>query len=155
TRYSLVHSTTPDPLGWLAADIAQQQRIPFVAAYHTALDAYARVRLGEVAEAVMSALLQWYYDRADMILVPSMSVQQQLRPRFNAPIDVLGRGIDLDLFSPAHRTRNEDGEVRAIYVGRVAQEKGLDRLPLIFDGSVPATLTIVGDGPYRDQLQRV
>jgi len=156
TRYSLVHSTTPDPLGWLAADIAEQQRVPFVAGYHTALDAYARVRLGEVAETLMTALLQWYYDRADMILVPSIAVQRTLRPRFNAPIDILGRGINTDVFSPLHRTRAEDdGEVRAIYVGRIAQEKGLDRLPRIFDGSVPAALTIVGDGPYAAQLRRL
>ncbi len=155
TRYSLVHSTTPDPLGWLAADVAKKQGIPLVAGYHTMVDVYARVRIGVLAERAARMLLDWYYSKAELILAPSGSVRTLLAQRYSSPVSVLGRGVDHDIFSPLHRTRGFDGEVRALYVGRVAAEKGLDALAGVFDPRSGCSLTIAGDGPGRSALERL
>lgn len=154
TRYSVVHSTTPDPLGWLAADVAAKQGIPFVAGYHTMVDIYARMRLGVLAERAARVLLDWYYGRADLILAPSEPVRALLADRYDAPVAVLGRGVDHDLFSPRFRARAHDGEVHALYVGRVATEKNLDALAGVFTDAEVCRLTIVGDGPHLATLQR-
>lgn len=161
TRYSLVHTTTPDPLGWFAARIAQRQSIPLVAGYHTMVDHYARIRYGArlriagiAAEHFMRTLLDWYYAQAGLILAPSDAVRVLLEPRFAAPVATLTRGVDHEVFAPHHRRRPENGEVRALYVGRVAQEKGLDKLGGLFTEDGPASLTVVGDGPWLEGMRR-
>lgn len=154
TSYSLVHSSTPDPLGWFASRLASQQGIPFVAGYHTALDSYARVRAGEAAAAMMTLLLRWYYSKADLVLAPSAATAQALALHFRNRVEILGRGVDSDAFSPRFRTRPADDEVRALYVGRIAPEKGLEKLAGIFRLWRGASLTVVGDGPYLPALRR-
>ncbi|MBV9496540.1 MAG: glycosyltransferase [Acidobacteria bacterium] len=160
-EYALVQTTTPDPLGWFAANLAAAQSIPLVAGYHTMVDTYARIRFGEIhaalgraAETFLRTLLDWYYRKADLILAPSDAVRDMLRPRFESPVVTLERGVDHKTFSPEHRTRSRFSPPRAIYVGRVAQEKGLDKLLTIFRGWEDVELTIVGDGPYFDTMKR-
>jgi glycosyltransferase involved in cell wall biosynthesis len=119
------------------------------------VDLYARVRMGIVAERMARILLDWYYGKADLILAPSVPVQDLLASRYSAPTAILGRGVDHDVFSPHHRTRNCDGEVHALYVGRVAAEKGLDKLVPIFGNWTECSLTIAGDGPQLQDVQRM
>jgi glycosyltransferase involved in cell wall biosynthesis len=160
--YALVQTTTPDPLGWLAAGIAANQGIPLVAGYHTMVDAYARIRFGEISgalgvamEGFLRALLDWYYRKADVILAPSDAIRDLLKPRFDLPVFTLERGVDPVTFSPRHRTRGRFGRPRAIYVGRVAQEKGLDKLATLFRAWPEVELTIVGEGPYLQRMKSV
>jgi glycosyltransferase involved in cell wall biosynthesis len=130
------------------------------------VDQYVRIRYGAklaiagiAAEHFMRALLDWYYAQAQLILAPSDAVRDMLRPRFTAPVVTLTRGVDHEIFAPHHRRRAHDGNVRALYVGRVAEEKGLDKLVEFF-GRGPHTsltdtsLTIVGDGPWLDCMRR-
>jgi glycosyltransferase involved in cell wall biosynthesis len=161
TSYSLVHTTTPDPLGWFAASLARKQDIPLVGGYHTLLDQYVRIRCGArlriagiAAEQFMRGLLDWYYGRVDLILAPSDAVRTMLELRFDAPVATLTRGVDAQMFSPQHRTRTADGEIRALYVGRIAEEKGLDKLVERFSQRGPSALTVVGDGPWAASMQR-
>lgn len=159
--YALVHSTTPDPLGWFAASLAAAQSIPLVAGYHTMVDTYARIRFGEIsaalgsaAENFLRALLDWYYRKADLILAPSDAVRDLLQPRFRAPVYTLERGVDHAVFSPEHRTRSRFARPRAVYVGRVAQEKGLEKLVPIFENWSGVELTVAGDGPFLGRMRR-
>lgn len=162
TRYALVHATSPDPLGWFAAGLARKQKVPFVAGYHTMIDDYARIRYGAhlplagaAASAFLRCLLQWFYSQADLILAPSDAVRALLESRFELPVATLSRGVDHDVFSPRHRRRiADDGEVRALYVGRIAEEKGLDKLVEIFSSWPGASLTVVGDGPWLETMRR-
>lgn len=160
TSYSLVHTTTPDPLGWFAASLARKQDIPLIGGYHTLVDQYVRIRYGArlriagvAAEHFMRGLLDWYYGQADLILAPSDAVRAMLEPRYDAPVVTLTRGVDAQMFSPHHRTRN-DNEVRALYVGRIAEEKGLDKLVEYFSHRDASPLTVVGDGPWETSMQR-
>ncbi|HEY5264660.1 MAG TPA: glycosyltransferase, partial [Steroidobacteraceae bacterium] len=78
------------------------------------------------------------------------------------------RGVDVQLFDPARRTRGREGGAGgadgagagagsaplALYVGRLAWEKGLQRLEtLVRSGSVQ--LEVIGDGPDRERLERI
>lgn len=161
-RYLLVHSTTPDPLGIFAADLARRRGVPFVAGYHTAVDDYCRLRAsaaagriaGSIAAAAMRVYLSHYYRRADLVLSPSRATADALRGWIRRPIRVLGRGVDSTLFHPARRNRSRSEPIRALYVGRVAVEKGLDALVPLLHRHPEISLTVVGDGPWLAEMRR-
>jgi glycosyltransferase involved in cell wall biosynthesis len=73
------------------------------------------------------------------------------------------RTVDVDTYSPIKRekelyTEKLNGHTRILYVGRLSKEKDLDVLMQAFyqlseeDGNV--ALIVVGDGPYRQELER-
>jgi phosphatidylinositol alpha 1,6-mannosyltransferase len=160
--YSVVHSTTPDPLGRFAASFARGRNIPLVAGYHTAVDEYVALRttaaagrtLGWIASRAMRLYLRDYYRRADLVLAPSRTTAEELRRWLSSPIRTLGRGVDSEEFNPRHRTEAVGERPRAIYVGRVAVEKGLDSIVPIFDRHPEISLTVVGEGPQLADMKR-
>ena len=160
TRYDVVQSSTPDPLGRWARAVARRQGRPFIALYHTALAEYAAIRAGRVAGAAagwllgrtMDVLIDRYYDRADLVLAPSESVRADLALRLHTRVNVLGRGVDCCVFHPGLRAAT-GSRVRALYVGRVAPEKNLDLLARLFAARTDVDLTIVGDGPSSAALR--
>ncbi len=161
--YDLVQSSTPDPLGLYMLSMAKRNKCPFLSIYHTALGDYVEIRYGRVLGPfagkmfgnMMSSWMKWYYEQSDLILTPSHWTMRELNEIFSKPIGVLGRGINTDDFSPAHRRREDDGRVRAVYIGRVAPEKNLKVLVDIFSRHTDIDLTVVGDGPYLEEMQRL
>jgi glycosyltransferase involved in cell wall biosynthesis len=159
--YDVVHCATPDPLGFLSARVAERCNAPLVNVYHTMLEYYARVRVrnmmglpaGKMAEKAMARLLRIFYDKSDLILAPSENTREDIGRMFSPPVEVLGRGIDTETFSPRWRTRN-GGKPQAIYVGRVAPEKNLKLLVDIFRGRGDVELKVVGDGPWLNEMRR-
>lgn len=160
TRYAMVQSSTPDPMGLWARQLARRQGCPFVAVYHTALDQYAQIRGRQAAGAlvgglmgrVMEAWMRRYYGGADLILAPSDTVRAALTARLGPPVAVLSRGVDSHAYHPGRR-RRAPGRVRALYVGRVAPEKNLALVARVFGGRTDIDLTIVGDGPSVPDLR--
>lgn len=65
-------------------------------------------------------------------------------------------GVDLEVFRP-HAGAGSIGPPRLCWVGRLAPEKrpglAVDAIAALVAGGVPAQLTIVGDGPLRDELE--
>jgi glycosyltransferase involved in cell wall biosynthesis len=70
---------------------------------------------------------------------------------------VVPSAIDIELFARTPRATEQDGPLRLISLGRLADiDKGIYWLPAIMDrlSGVAVTLTIAGDGPDREELQR-
>ena len=74
---------------------------------------------------------------------------------------IWGRGVDTERFHPRHASHAFREAVGAapherllLYVGRVAAEKRVDLLPEALAGLKDVRLVVVGDGPYRAELQR-
>jgi glycosyltransferase involved in cell wall biosynthesis len=67
-------------------------------------------------------------------------------------------GLEPEWFVPAPPENRTDGEIRFLYVGRLAREKGMDNLAEAFDrvaARIPsARLHVAGDGPEREELLR-
>lgn len=150
----LVHVVSPILLGIAGVVAARRLRRPLVCSYHTDFSRYARYyRLGWASTLVWSALRR-LHGAAAINLVTSRTAADELAGHGIRDIALWPRGVELDRFRPARPGRVRDaGPVRALYVGRVAQEKSLDSLePLV--RSPHLQLTIVGDGPYRAELHR-
>jgi glycosyltransferase involved in cell wall biosynthesis len=159
----LVHVVNPFVVGVAGVVAARLRRWPLVASYHTNVAAYARFyHLGFTAPAVW-ALLRLLHNSADLNLATSEAVRQDILHHGIRRVELWERAVDTDLFHPDRRSaamrrrlaaRAPDAPV-ALYVGRLAPEKGLDRLRPLADLRPPVNLAFVGDGPERARLERL
>ena len=95
---------------------------------------------------------------ADKLLAVSKSVGQGWRDLFgvSAPIDVLYNAADAEKFFPEEKI-NKDLDL--LYLGRIIEIKGVQYLLqavsiLNKEKGISIKLTVVGDGPYRKELER-
>jgi phosphatidylinositol alpha 1,6-mannosyltransferase len=104
------------------------------------------------------------HKRSTRTLVPSRSAYAQLEALGVPNLHVWGRGVDLDLFGPEHRSRElhdawarvgkKNGDQVVVgYVGRLAAEKQVRRLREL--AVVPGLrLVVIGDGPEMKWLKK-
>ena len=165
----IVHITGPGDLGMLCARLSHTLRVPkppLVAAWHTNIHQYARMRadwllqwfpssVGETVEAVAFKMAARFYKTARLILAPNQEMVDQLMRRTGKPGRLMLHGVDADLFSPyAH-----GGPLTLGYAGRLTAEKNVqflaelaDRLPA--DVLAHTRFLIVGDGSQRAWLEK-
>jgi glycosyltransferase involved in cell wall biosynthesis/putative flippase GtrA len=155
----IVHVVNPMMMGIVAVIAARLARLPLVASYHTDVARYASYyRLGFLRP-VIWWLLRRLHGRAEINLATSGATCAELREHRIPRVALWRRGVDLDLFRPGLPTPREPllpmlsatRPITALYVGRIAAEKGLDRLaPLTTTADL--RLLLVGDGPQRAEL---
>jgi glycosyltransferase involved in cell wall biosynthesis len=167
-EFTHIHSATPGPLGIAALAVARILKLPLVGTYHTALPQYAQYLTDDasVAEIVWKYVL-WYYDQMDQVYVPSRSTAAELAQKGISPqkTRVFPRGVDTIRFHPAKRSDcldahcGSNGGLKLLYVGRVSKEKNLQILANCFKTLAQSrddvTLVVVGDGPYREEMQQI
>jgi glycosyltransferase involved in cell wall biosynthesis len=163
-RPNAIYVATEGPLGWSAVNAARRLGIPVVTGFHTRFDNYAgRYGVGLLSPWVF-AWLRRFHNRADLTLVPTLELQQQLRATGFLHVERLGRAVDTKQFHPGMRETAlreswglVDEDVALISVGRLAAEKNLE-LTIAAYRAVrlrrPGTrLILVGDGPLRARLE--
>ncbi|MGP5310368.1 glycosyltransferase family 4 protein [Vreelandella alkaliphila] len=164
-RPDSIYLATQGPLGWAARQAARQLNIPLVAGWHTNFDHYCHDYGVSWLAAATRRYLRYFHNGCDLTLVPTQQQAEALRAQDIRGVKVLSRGIDGDIFSPAHRddTLREQWGVSehqpvALYVGRLAPEKNLallqETLQAMSDVRPDMAHVIVGDGPGRAQLQK-
>lgn len=164
-RPDLVHVATPGPLGWAALRAARALGLPTSADFRTNFHAYCRHYGLRWLAPVALGYLRRLHAMADTTFVPTSELRDQLMACGFERLQVLGRGVDAQRFSPARR----DPALRArwqagvhervmLYVGRLAAEKNLplalhtfERLAARHPG---LRMVVVGDGPLRESLAR-
>ncbi len=173
-RYDVINVVAPGTMGVQGTAIGKKLGVPVVAMYTTSLADYAAHRAGhaleplgparrpavDAAEALGWWVMRQFYSRRNGIcevLAPTQRIRDEVATRLDAPLSVLGRGVDTDLFQPIPRAagpRRRRPPV-ILYCGRLHRgEKGLDRFADILEAIPGARLLIVGDGPHRDELER-
>ena len=167
-NFTHIHSSTPGPVGLAGLAIAKILEIPFYGTYHTAFPQYVSEITGDddLAE-IMWKLMIWFYNQMDMIYVPSRTTGKELIEKGipESKICLYPRGIDIQRFHPAKRNgfwknnyRLADQELKLLYVGRISKEKNLGVLVQAFKQIEKLTpdirLILVGDGPYRKEMQK-
>ena len=163
-RPDVVHLVTEGPLGWSALRAARKLDIPVVSDFHTNFHDYSRhYGFGWIA-GLVAGYLRALHNRADCTFVPTHEMRDRLHALGFRGLNVVGRGIDTQLFSPAKRSaalrrswQCENDTPVALYVGRLAAEKNLR----LFVETVSAArwhrpdlrVVIVGDGPLGKRLR--
>jgi glycosyltransferase involved in cell wall biosynthesis len=161
-RPDLVHAVNPFILGPSGIFYARRLKVPLVASYHTNVATYAQYyKLNFLSDAA-----RWWtrqlHNRAGVNLCTSEAAMDYLRKEGIKRVHLWPQGVDARRFHPekaseAWRERLSGGhpsEWLLLYVGRLAPEKGIERLKAILR-EVPGTrLAVVGDGPARRDLER-
>lgn len=162
----LIHVATPDLPGRWTMSYARRHAIPVVSTYHTDFLSYLRYYHLEKLESMLLRYLRYFYRRCDLVCVPTRSMARELEQRgVEGRMRIWGRGVDLDRFSPSHRSLRwrrdlgvADGVPIITYVGRVVAEKNVHLIPEVSRRlrklRIPHQMLVVGDGPEREELQK-
>ena len=164
-RPDLVHVATEGPLGWAAVRAARINGIPVTSDFRTNFDLYSEHYGIGWLRGLVSGYLKHFHNATDRTFVPTPAVAVALAAQGFERTEVVGRGVDADVFSPVHAS----AELRAswgagendpvlLYVGRLASEKNVPLAFRAFEAArarLPGVrFVVVGDGPMRQKLAR-
>jgi len=166
-RPNLVEFESPGPVETLILFACLVLGIKTCSHYRTDINSYAEL-LVKNAPGVWG-IQTWtkiFTLIAGPVIVPSEAYRDKVAAMGVAPrrIFKLARGVDHSAFSPELRGKGvweaqglpHDG-LRLLYVGRVSAEKNLPLLTEVFAQLSPRypeiSLTVVGDGPYRKEME--
>jgi sulfoquinovosyltransferase len=131
--------------------------------YHTHLPSYGKNYLGFIPgiESMCWELLRWAHSRADLTLVTSPQMKQELMDNGIPRVEVWRKGIDTERFHPSFKSKemrakmtdNHPDDFLMVYVGRLGAEKRLKDIKAMLKKMPNARLCIVGTGPQEDELK--
>jgi len=166
-RFTELIISTPGPIGLCALGCAKLLGLRTSGIYHTDFPQYARFLSDDAfMETLVWNYMQWFYGQTDLVYVNSEFYRRCWIDRGIVPdkLRIFPRGLDTELFNPALRDpefwpkRGAKGPV-LLYVGRVSKEKDLNLLaeimPELRKKAGTFTLALVGEGPYRAELQKL
>lgn len=157
----LVHVVNPAILGLGGIFFAKTMNIPLVASYHTHLPQYLQHYGLGALEGLLWELLKAAHNQAELNLCTSTAMVEELRLHGIKNLDLWQRGVDTEMFQPSlksekMRDRLSQGNPQdplLLYVGRVSAEKQIDQIKPVLEAIPNSRLAIVGDGPYRAELE--
>lgn len=164
-RPDLVHLVTEGPLGWSAMAAARKLRLPVTSDFRTNFDAYSAHYGMRWLKRPIAAYLRRFHNLGQATFVPTRALQAQLSDCGYRNLEVVSRGVDTALFSPARRSEAlraswgvAPDELVVAFVSRLAPEKNLDLVARAFETlrarRPDARMLWVGDGPAREELAR-
>jgi phosphatidylinositol alpha 1,6-mannosyltransferase len=158
----VIHAAAPFWLGGEAIAYGHRRGIATVAIYQTDVAGYMKRYGLDFATNILNTLTASIHKLATLNLAPTQDGVDRLRELGISNVDVWGRGVDLELFSPERRNTAPVHELRGTwaphgerivgYVGRLAPEKQVGRLIEVC-GLPDTRIVIVGDGPDRQELE--
>ena len=138
-----IHISTEGPIGWRVRNGCVKRGLAFTTSLHSRFPEYVAER-APIPLSWSYAMMRRFHRPAVRTLVPTPSFQQDLEQWDFEHLQVWGRGVDPDVFSPEHRADLELPRPILLCVGRIAPEKNL--LPFL-ELDHPGTKILVGDGP--------
>ncbi|MDF1642857.1 MAG: glycosyltransferase family 1 protein [Pseudomonadales bacterium] len=160
-----IYLATEGPLGTFALKAANQLSIPTLSGFHTNFHSYIQhYRLGW-AKPLVFRYLRKFHNKTAGTLVPTELQAQHLRDDGFENVQVMGRGVDIELFSPTKRDQAlrkswglKPNDIALIHVGRIAAEKNIALLIKTFEQAreqIPEIkLIIIGEGPIYDEMKK-
>jgi glycosyltransferase involved in cell wall biosynthesis len=160
----LVHVVNPAVLGLGGIWLARTRQLPLVASYHTHLPKYLEYYGMGMLEPLLWELLKAAHNQAELNLCTSTAMVEELAAKGIEHTALWQRGVDTELFRPelanaAMRQRLHGGHSDTghllLYIGRLSAEKQIERIRPVLEALPQARLALVGDGPHRQQLEKV
>jgi glycosyltransferase involved in cell wall biosynthesis len=158
----LIHVVNPAVLGLGGLYYAKSLDVPLVASYHTHLPKYLEHYGLGMLEGLLWELLKAGHNQANLNLCTSTAMQQELTSHGIERVEVWQKGVDTELFQPhltsrevrSHLSQGHPDSPLLLYVGRLSAEKEIDRIKPVLEAIPGARLALVGDGPYRQELEK-
>jgi glycosyltransferase involved in cell wall biosynthesis len=160
----LIHVVNPAVLGLGGIWLAKTRGIPLVASYHTHLPKYLEHYGMGMLEPLLWELLKAAHNQAQLNLCTSTAMVDELSAKGIQHTALWQRGVDTELFRPdlrsdamrrrLHGPYDDTGNL-LLYIGRLSAEKQIERIRPVLEALPGTRLALVGDGPYRQQLERL
>ena len=160
----LIHVVNPAVLGLGGIWLAKTNNIPLIASYHTHLPKYLEHYGMGMLEPLLWELLKAAHNQAILNLCTSTAMVRELSEKGIQNTALWQRGVDTETFRPELRSEkmrkrllggNDDQGALLIYVGRLSAEKQIERIKPVLEALPKTRLALVGDGPYRQQLEKI
>ncbi len=145
-----IHIATEGPIGHMVRRYCINRGLPFTTSYTTRFPEYISARLA-IPEAWSYAVLRHFHAAATVTMVSTPSLMAEFEGRGFKNLGMWTRGVDTELFSPAHAIALDFPRPIFVSVGRIAVEKNLEAF-LSLD--LPGTKVVIGQGPQQAALQR-
>lgn len=160
----IIHVVTPFNIGLCGYKYAKANNIPIVSSYHTNIPQYLNYfNLGVLENAAWN-FFRWFHNNCEKNYCPSNSTLELLNKKGIKNLEIWGRGISTNKFSPKHRDAEMrkalgiDNKLVFLYVGRMSAEKDLDifidivyRINKQYKDKVH--FLMVGDGPILREIK--
>ena len=150
TRPDFIHIATEGPIGFRTRSWCLKHGHPFTTAYHTRFPDYISARL-PVPQSWGYALQRWFHNSGVGMMVATPSMATSLKEKGFRRLLPWTRGVDTDLFRPQGTRGGGPAAPVALYVGRLAVEKGIETF---LNLDLPGSKVVVGDGPLLEHLKR-
>ena len=166
-RPHIVHSATEFMIGRLGQIAARRAGAIRLSSYHTDFSRYTEAYGAPWLRGAVTDYIRRFHGRSARVFTPSRPARADLLALGLADVDVWGCGVDLAAFSPERRSQplraayGIDDAVVFLHVGRLAAEKGVDRIVRAFARArelLPAgsaRLVIAGAGPEEAALREL
>lgn len=162
----IIHSATEFMIGRLGQRIGSRQGIPLVSSYHTDFSRYTSSYGLPWLRGPVGRYLARFHRRSHRVFTPGHPARQDLGRLGVTEVEVWGRGVDITTFHPARadlglrRAYASDDALLFLHVGRLAAEKGVERIiegfrqaRLEVGARQPMHLVIAGTGPREGALR--
>ena len=147
-----IHIATEGPLGVAARWYCDCRDLKYNTSYHTKFPEFLK-KMYHIPEWLTYAYMRWFHKHSGRVLTTTHTMIDELRAhKFYCDIRAWTRGVDRDIFKSNLRKEKLTGRPILLSVGRISKEKGLDDFCSL--DYLGATKIVVGDGPYRAELER-
>ena len=147
-----IHIATEGPVGLAARNYCTKKKYKYNTSYHTRFPEFLKKIYG-IPESLTYKYVRWFHKDSAKVLTTTQTMVDELKTNgFTADVIPWTRGVDRELIKGVRR--NEDNGFIVLYVGRLSKEKSIDDLCNIDTSIFDYRIQIVGDGPYRKELEK-
>jgi glycosyltransferase involved in cell wall biosynthesis len=166
---TLVHITVPDCTCLHLIQYAREKELPLMGTYHSNIPEYMTHYPGMGwLKPVLASFFRHEYNFLQALYVPTPFIHRHLSNKYHMDqvtnLGVWGRGIDLELFSPKHRSQAfrarygfGERDVVLTWVGRLVPEKRPDIfcevVRRLAQEGIPSRALVVGAGVCEDEIK--
>ena len=163
----LIHWSSPSLLGRYATKYSAISGVPNVSIYHSHFSSYLDyvkwLPFKSLLKRFVDRTLTRLYEKTTSVLAPTKSMKEFLAERglLESKIDIWGRGIDSEKFSPTHRSQElikkwqAEDKTKILFVSRLVHYKETDMLIRLSHILREGTLLIItGEGPEREKMEK-
>jgi glycosyltransferase involved in cell wall biosynthesis len=141
---------------FFALRYARKNAIPLIIVNHTDFDhllsLYWPNWLSRPFRKTLATINRWLYNKAVGVGVMNAKEEQKARQDGACLVQIMATPLDTDFLT--HPIRPIEGAInRAIFIGRLAPEKGIHEILNAAHSLPKIHFTIIGDGPLREEVQ--
>lgn len=150
-KYDIIHChfiVPGAPLAWLISRIT---KIPFIVTCHGSdVPGYNPDRFGLVHKMIMPAW-RFLVKHSDMLISPSISLKKLIESRYpSVDVQVIPNGINSSFYESAKKQK------KILMCSRLLPRKGFQYvIEALKDTDIGWQLDIIGDGPFRSELEKL